>query len=224
MNTTLAQRHRSSLFCKAHWAGLAAGVVPAALGGLFASAARAEDMVPVPAIDTAAATGDSMKSLIGRISPAMQSAAPPPFTVEHAPAADTQRAFAPMGGLTYRWWLTHGSSNFALGVGSLGHVVPSPEPGGPSSLAYNASLLTVGYRYQVNPRSTVFADASGARRFDADTVDRYSTKVGVEWKARSNNLGLDGASRSLTFQLDSGYRMSLKVRRNGVGVYVKGQF
>jgi len=224
MNTMLAQRHPNSLFCKAHWARFAARVVPVALGGLGIGLARAEEMSDLPAIDAVASTGDSMNSRLGRMAPAVLPAAPPKVTVEHAPAAGSERALAPLGGVSYRWWLTHGPSNFGLGVGSFAYVVPSLEIGGPPFLTYSASMLTVGYRYQVNPSSTVFADASGARHFDGDTADRYSTKVGVEWKARSNNLGLDGASRSLTFQLDSGYRMSLKVRRNGVGVYLKGQF
>lgn len=126
--------------------------------------------------------------------------------------------------MTYRWWVSRGASNFGVGVGALGYVVPPTEPGGAQALAYSSSVLTLGWRYQVDDHSTVFADASGARRFDADTNDRYSTKVGVAWKARSNKFGLDGASRSVAFQLDSGYKMSLRVRRNGVGLYVKGQF
>ena len=224
MNTVLAQRLPNGLPWKAHRAGVAAAIVPVVLGALGVDAAWADDILAVPAIVTAKADGDSMNSLLGRIAPAALSTAPPKVTIEQARGGDGDRAPAQVGGMTYRWWVTHGASNFGLGLGTLGYVVPSPEAGGPASLVYSASVLTIGYRYQVNPRSTLFADASGARRFDADTADRYSTKVGVEWKASSSKLGLDGASRSLAFQLDSGYRMSLKVRRNGVGVYLKGQF
>ncbi|KQV91659.1 hypothetical protein [Rhizobacter sp. Root1221] len=236
MNTMLAQRLPTSLLSKAHRAGLAASTLVAVLGVFGAGAARAQASAVIPAVGNAA-SADTMNSLLGRIAPAVTPSAPPKITVERAHVADSERALAGnhgldaygrplshMGGVTYRWWVTRGASNFGVGFGTFGYVVPSPEAGGPQTLAYGSSVLMVGYRLQVNPRSTLFADAFGARRFDADTTDRISTKVGVEWKARSNKFGLDGASRSLAFQLDSGYRMSLKVRRNGIGVYVKGQF
>lgn len=186
-----------------------------------------------------AASGESMNSLLGRIAPAVQAAQvtqAPRVTIEHSRLLDDERAkvngsgfdaygrpLVELGGVTYRWWVTRGATNFGVGVGALGYVVPSTD-GSAQSMAYSSSVLTFGVRHQVDSGSTLFADASGARRFDADTNNRYSTKVGVEWKGRSNKFGLDGASRSLALQLDSGYKMSVRVRRNGVGIYMKGQF
>ena len=185
---------------------------------------------------------ESANSMIGRV--AASSAADGPvavsrLTVERNRLLESERMRLGNGGadlfgrpltetsaVTYRWWLGRGASNFGLGVGATGYLVPSSEGmNGAQAVTYTSSMLTLGYRYQVNNRSALFADASGTpRHFSADAVDRFSTKVGVEWKASSRKFGLDGASRSLALQLDSGYKMAVKVRRNGFGVYVRGQF
>lgn len=199
---------------------------------------------PVSAQDVAAlpaASGESMNSLLGRIAPVAVAASrgipAPRVTFERSRALDSDRFQAAqhgldvygrplveLGGVTYRWWVNRGASNFGVGFGTVGYLVPSPDASGAPAFTPGASVLTLGWRYQVNARSTVFADASGQRAFNEEGADRYSTKVGVEWKASSSRFGLDGAARSLAFRLDSGYRMSVKVRRNGLGVYVKGQF
>jgi len=229
MNTMLAPRIGFSLRPRETWA--VAGGVLLLLAAFAPDIAHAQDVAAIPA-----ASGETMNSLLGRIAPATLAAAPR-FTVEHARVLDDERApnsrtgldaygrpLVELGGVTYRWWVNRGASNFGVGVGALGYVTPPAEPGGAQALSYGSSVLTLGWRYQVDNHSTVFADASGARRFDADTSDRFSGKVGVAWKARSNKFGLDGASRSVAFQMDSGYKMSLRVRRNGVGIYMKGQF
>lgn len=230
MNYAVAPVFRDTLHAGAPWSSVAGLALLLMLGSGLADDARAQDVAAIPA-----ASGEAMNSLLGRIAPATLAVTPPPrVTLERNHLRDGDRVRAGLdaygrpqgevGGVSYRWWVGHGAANFGVGVGALGYMVHSPEAMGAQTLNYTSSLLTVGWRYQVNPGSTVFADASGARRFNQDTADRVSTKVGVEWKARSNKFGLDGASRSLAFQLDSGYRMSLKVRRNGIGVYVRGQF
>ena len=200
--------------------------------------ASAQDVAALPA-----ASGESMNSLLGRIAPAAVAAtsarlAPAPrVTFERSQLGDSERQslgqhgldvygrpLVELGGVTYRWWVQRGHANFGLGVGTVGHIVASPDAGGGESFSPGSSVLTLGWRYQVNERSTLFADASGQRALNETGADSYSTKVGVEWKGRSSRFGLDGAARSLAVRLDSGYRMSVKVRRNGVGVYVKGQF
>jgi len=131
-----------------------------------------------------AASGETMNSLLGRIAPATLAAAPR-LTVEHERVLDDERAPASrtgldaygrplveLGGVTYRWWVNRGASNFGVGVGAMGYVAPPTEPGGAQSLTYGSSVLTLGWRYQVDDHSTLFADASSARRFDAGTNDR----------------------------------------------------
>ncbi len=151
------------------------------------------------------------------------------------------RPYTEMGGVNYRWWLRRGRADLGIGVGTVGYLVApieglaaSPHSliydgphalvyAGPHTLAHTAPTVTVGWRYQLNERSTVFADALGARRSYADDrSDFYSTKVGMEWKERKSRLGFEQGSLGL--RLDSGYRMSLRTRKGGLGVYLRGQF
>jgi hypothetical protein len=222
MNTMLAPSFGKALPPRGLRIGFVGwSVVFLACGTVCSQAARAQDV----AAAVPATSGEALNSLLGRIAPATLASTAPRVTLEHNRLLETERALAPnngldvygrplveLGGVTYRWWVTHGASNFGVGVGAVGYVVPSMESAGGSTLAYNSSVLTLGWRYQLGQQSAVFADASGARRFSAGATDRYSTKVGVEWKARSNKFGLDGASRSLALQMDSGYKMSLRLR------------
>jgi hypothetical protein len=151
------------------------------------------------------------------------------------------RPYTEMGGVNYRWWLRRGRADLGIGVGTVGYLVApieglaaSPHSliydgphalvyAGPHTLAHTAPTVTVGWRYQLNERSTVFADALGARRSSADDrSDFYSTKVGMEWKERKSRLGFEQGSLGL--RLDSGYRMTLRTRKGGLGVYLRGQF
>jgi hypothetical protein len=188
--------------------------------------------------DTAEGHGSS-NSLAGRAShwPTPLGAGAPKITAERPlvlPAANEWiggsmlvdaegRPLTQMGGVTYRWWLQRGRANFGVGVGTLGFVTPVSD--GPHALLYPASTLTVGWRYTVDERSTFYADASSARRYSGDgRADLYNTKVGIEWKSRPARFGFDGASRSFGLQFDSGFRMSLRLKRGGVGMYLRSQF
>jgi opacity protein-like surface antigen len=210
-----------------------------------------EETQQISAGDGASPRQQPAQSLIGRIDPASASAAPsslylPTLSVERSrllpssrdwPGGSSVDAFGrpytEMGGLSYRWWLGRGRANVGVGFGTVGYLVPPVEgPGagphsvvysGPHTLAHAAPTVTVGVRYQVDDRSTVFADALGARRtYAEERSDFYSTKVGVEWKERKSRFGLEKGA--LGIQLDSGMRMSLKARKGGVGVYLRRQF
>lgn len=237
MNTVLAHCTRPGSFAKGPWVSVAAA-------SLLLSAAIATPLAVQAQEVAAVMPSGGSQTMVGRVSAmplSSQAAAPAPrFTVERYRMLESDRLnfgnngadpsgrpIAEQGAVTARWWVGRGASNFGLGLGASGYYFPSQggsSMDGPMAVKYTASVLTVGYRYQVDSRSTLFADASGARRFNADAVDQFSTKVGVEWKASSRKFGLDGAARSLSVQLDSGYKMAVKVRRNGIGVYVRGQF
>ena len=179
-------------------------------------------------------------TLPGRAGTKAAASLPPQVTLERGRLAtddsaaragdgDVHGRHAPveLAGVSYRWWVGRGASNFGLGLGAVGSMPPAPEARIPGTrqAVYAASLLTLGWRYRVNGESTLFADASGARRFFSnDSPDRYTTKLGLEWKGKTSRFGIDGGSRSLGLQLDSGYRMSLRVKRHGVAVHLRGQF
>jgi hypothetical protein len=151
------------------------------------------------------------------------------------------RPYTEMGGLSYRWWLRRGRADIGVGVGTVGYLV-SPIEGlgasphslvytgphshvyaGPHALAHVAPTVTLGWRYQVDDRSMVFADALQARRsYGDDRSEVYSTKVGMEWKERTSRIGFEKGA--LGVQFDSGLRMSLRARKGGLGLYLRGQF
>jgi len=143
------------------------------------------------------------------------------------------RPYTEMAGLSYRWWMRRGRTDVGFGVGTMGYLLSPPEGvaagarspaySGPITLALAAPTINVGMRYQVDERSTLFADALSARRATAESrSDLYSTKVGVEWKEARSRFGFDKGA--LGVQFDSGVRMSLRARKGGLGVYLRGQF
>lgn len=130
-----------------------------------------------------------------------------------------------LAGINYKLWMSHGRADVGVGMGTLGHVVPQPDGRveGPVALAGASPTLSVGIRYRVTPRSAVYADASGAHGLGIDQSANYvNTKVGMEWKPAKNTFGFEHGAIGMHF--DSGYRLSLKPRRGGLGLYLRGQF
>lgn len=140
------------------------------------------------------------------------------------PARDAQaRPLNEVDGVALRWWLRRGRADFGLGLGTLGYRIAGTESSGaPLALAWGTSTLVVGWRWSMGERSLLYADATGARA-PGWGPDLYQTRVGVEWKTRSAPLGFErGALLGVRF--DSGYRMTLRPRRGGLGIYLRGQF
>ena len=135
------------------------------------------------------------------------------------------RAATDLAGVDYRLWMTRGRAGIGVGVGTLGYVQPSPDGrvDGPMTLTGSMPTLSVGLRMRMTPESSVYADATGARGFGADPDAGYvNTKVGVEWKPAKSRFGFEGGR--LALQLDSGYKLSLRARKGGIGIYLRGQF
>jgi len=131
-----------------------------------------------------------------------------------------------LAGISYRLWLSRGRAELGMGIGTLGYLAPPPDGrfDGPRMLSGSVPTMTVGVRYRVSPESAVYADASSALGLGGGgaAADYYSTKVGMEWKPAKSRIGLEG--RSLGIQFDSGYRLSLRARKGGFGVYLRSQF
>lgn len=135
------------------------------------------------------------------------------------------RASNDLVGVTYRVWRSSGRADVGVGVGTLGYLVPSADgrADGPQALVGAVPALSMGVRYRVSDEHAVFADASRARGLGAGPADvYYGTKVGVEWRPAKPTLGLERGA--LGFQLESGYKLSLRVRRGGPSLYLRGQF
>jgi hypothetical protein len=150
----------------------------------------------------------------------------PTTALSNATVDAAGRPVVDVAGVTYRWWLRRGRTHFGIGLGALGQGgAPFDATGnGAPTLVYAASTLTVGLRYQLGERSTIYADASGARPIAGEPgAELFATKLGVEWAGTARSrLGFEKGALGL--QLDSGYRMSLRVKNGGVGVYVRGKF
>lgn len=159
---------------------------------------------------------------------------PPRLTLEQdrlldAGAAPRDAQGRPLGdvtGVSLRLWSRHGRNDLGVGVGTLGVFDLQPLPpgaGGPPSLRAVRPTVSLGWRYRVDGHTAVYADATSARRLAADAMpDLYATKVGMEWKPATSRLGFE--NRALGLQLQSGYRMSLRFKGGGLGVYFRGNF
>jgi hypothetical protein len=135
------------------------------------------------------------------------------------------RAATDLAGVDYRLWMTRGRAGIGVGVGTLGYVQPSADGriDGPVHLTGAMPTLSVGVRMRMTPESSVYADATGSRGFRADPDAGFvNTKVGVEWKPAKSRFGFEGGR--LALQLDSGYKLSLRARKGGIGIVLRGQF
>jgi hypothetical protein len=145
-----------------------------------------------------------------------------PLAAEIPPLRDAQgRALEEVAGVSLRWWARHGRTDVGVGVGTLGFV-PRADAG--TALLGPRPTVTLGWRYRLNGETAMFADATGVRALagDGPMPGIVNTKVGLEWKPATSRFGFE--HRSIGVQLQSGYRMSLRVRGGGLGVYLRGQF
>ena len=146
----------------------------------------------------------------------------PPGAVVTAPDG---RPMVELAGVNYRLWLSRGGAGVGLGLGTLGYVRPAPDgrAEGTISLVGAAPTVSLGMRYRVSMRSAVYADASGVLGLQPDPHAGYvNTKVGLEWQPARSRFGFDHGRIGVHF--DSGYRLSFRVKRNELGVYLRGQF
>lgn len=193
----------------------------AAAGGPLAAAANEEgDSLVERATTTAAANVEPTAWREPRVTTERS------FVRSGSPAAPldaTGRPYSEMSGVSVRWWARPGRSNvgLGLGVGTVGFV-GNPIDG---SVPLRGALptVTLGVRYAVSGETAVYADATSARELVANAAPGlYNTKVGMEWQPAKSRFGLEG--RSLGVQLQSGYRMSLRLRSKGIGIYFRGKF
>jgi len=142
-----------------------------------------------------------------------------------SPVTSDGRLLSELAGVNYRVWVSRGRADMGVGMGAMGYVVPQPfsRIEEPVALAGGSPTLSVGLRYRVTSESAVYADASSAYGIGVDSSTNYlNTKVGMEWKPAKHRLGFERGAIGIHF--DSGYRLSLKPRHGGLGLYLRGQF
>lgn len=127
-----------------------------------------------------------------------------------------------------RLWATRGRYSLGVGLGAVSTVTVAPALGREPSRLVDQQVgpaVTVGWRAQFGDDATIYADTStmpGRLVGDADNRAYFSTRGGIEWKLTESRFGFDRGR--LSMRLDSGYRMSLRVRNGGVGLMLRGQF
>jgi hypothetical protein len=121
--------------------------------------------------------------------------------------------------------LSRNLSNLRAGIVAAGDL-PNPANGrGALKSAPGTAMLPLSLivRHRVPVEQTMAVDASGAGRPVVDPALVYHPdKVGLEWKPARSTIGLDHGALGLS--LDSGYKLSIKSRRGGPMVYVRGKF
>ena len=125
-----------------------------------------------------------------------------------------------LAGLNYRLWMSHGRTDVGVGFGPLAHVEPTMH--GPTRLSGSVPSVTLGLRFRVSDEHLLFADASRARLGPDPDATYVTAKLGYEWKPAKSALGFEHGA--LGVQLDSGYRLSLKVRHGKPALYLRAQF
>ena len=140
------------------------------------------------------------------------------------PAAVTAdgRPMTEVAGVDYRWWLSRGRRRWASASARWATCSRTRRAHRrPGALAGTAPTVTVGVRYRVSTHSAVYADALGARGLPPEHEGYYvNTKVGMEWTPAKSTLGFDKGTLGVHF--DSGYRLSFRPRKGGLGVYLRG--
>jgi hypothetical protein len=140
--------------------------------------------------------------------------------------------------ISYRFWVSRGRADLGFGIGALAltaqpfgsapTAAPATAPNGSldsqTILLASAPSLSVGMRFRASPESTFFADASGARGLGLNNGDAYLGKVGVEWKPAPFASRWNIAYGGIGWRLSSDSRMTLRIRRGGLGLYMRSQF
>ena len=125
----------------------------------------------------------------------------------------------------YRWWAGNGRVAFGAGVGAVSYSFAAPaglalDPSRPFNPMVGP-VLTLGWRWRLGT-TTVYADTSAGYFAARDGLQQDFARNGVPWKVTQSRMGLDQGSFAVQF--DSGYRMSLRPRRGGLAIMVRGTF
>lgn len=155
-----------------------------------------------------------------------------PRLVRNESLAEAQRARAGYRNQTtelgYRWWKSSGRADLGLGLGMLTYdsrptgSIPGLGAGGVSNVLASGTVMTVGMRYRTTPTSTLYADASGVRGRGFDGGEAVVGKVGIEFKAAQSRFNINYGGLGLRLAGDT--RMTLRVKRGGLGIFMRSSF
>lgn len=209
--------------------GCAGGAI--ALAACGAACAQTAEQMPAVAAEMTAAALNAPEAARWALVPEVNAERIRLVSPGAAPLAPDGTPVNHLAAVNVRWWLLRGPAGVGLGVGTLDLRPSSAEAQGPSSAmaqpiaipVHLAPTVSVGMQLRMTGQSALYADASGAMGLPPDgTLGYVRTKVGLEWKPAKARFGLDEGRVGVQF--DSGYRLSFRLRRGGLGVYLRGQF
>lgn len=135
---------------------------------------------------------------------------------------------AELSEISSRWWFSSGRTDVGFGVGSV-VLMAQPVMGGSSVDTASAGVaiagspaVSVGIRRRTSAASTVYADATRTHSVGVNGIDSYSGKVGVEWKSAESRWSV--AYSGLGMRLSPESRMTLSLRKGGLGIYMRSRF
>jgi hypothetical protein len=130
--------------------------------------------------------------------------------------------------LNYRWWLSRGRVGVGLGLGTVTYGL-SPTRGLPgvfgdesSTVLVTGTVLTLGMRYRTSAHSVLFADAAGVRGLGLERGDAVVGKVGVDFKLAQSRWNVSYGGLGMGLAGDT--RMTLRLRKGGLGLYMRSSF
>lgn len=198
------------------------------LSGLHQSLAQesAGHSAPSPTLWTDAALSDSHEDSMAVASTleiaATESRLPAPTVAHLASDPGTARQF---GGVDVRLWTRSGRASFGAGVGTLGYLVPLDHgrAGGPMAVLGAVPIVSFGVRYRLSDQQLLFADAYRARSLGTHPATAFfTTHIGMAWTPSRSKFGFERGTFGL--RLDSGFRLSFKVRHGKPVLYLRAQF
>ena len=130
--------------------------------------------------------------------------------------------------ISSRWWFSAGRTDVGFGVGSVALMarpmlgVSADDAATVGIALASAPSLSVGIRRRTSSVSTVYADATRSYNIGLNGIDSYSGKVGVEWKSAESRWSI--AYSGLGLRLSPESRMTVNLRRGGLGIYMRSRF
>lgn len=131
--------------------------------------------------------------------------------------------------LNYQRWASNGRAEVGVGVGSVSLVdrptgaVPGRALDASGVNAASGTTMMLGLRYRTTESASFYANASRIQGLGlANDDQRVVGKVGVEFKAAQSQWNI--AYGGLGFKMAGDSKMTVKVRRNGIGIFMRSTF
>lgn len=131
-----------------------------------------------------------------------------------------------------QWWSATERAQWGVGLAGVsygsrplvGTRVSAVAPGadGQALLLGSGAMMTLGLRVRATEQSTLYADAANVSGFGLAGSERLVGKVGVQFQAARSRW--DVAYGGLGLRLAGDSRMTVKLRKGGLGIFMKSSF